>query len=107
DTYSAVDPCTQLIGCPLNGTWTFTITDLWAIDNGFLCDWEINFDPSLYPSLTEFTPNLGLNDPDSAYWTGPGITDQGPATGITTNPEPGDHEYTFTVIDDFGCSYDT
>ncbi len=36
-----------LQGAQLNGKWTFRVTDLWAIDNGFLFDWSIQFDPSL------------------------------------------------------------
>ena len=106
-TYSSVEPFSQLQGCPLNGTWTFTVTDLWGIDNGFLCDWELNFDPSLFPGLTEFTPVLGLADADSAYWEGPGISDTGPSTAIMTATTPGDHQYTFYVVDNFGCTYDT
>jgi hypothetical protein len=37
----------QLQGAQLNGDWTFRITDLWEIDNGFIFDWTIQFDPSL------------------------------------------------------------
>ena len=107
DTYSPVGSCTQLIGCPLNGEWTFTITDMWGADNGFLCDWELNFDPALFPSLTTFTPDLGLEDADSAYWSGPDIVDAGPAVGTLVANTPGEHEFTFTVMDNFGCSYDT
>jgi gliding motility-associated-like protein len=106
-TYSSVEPFSQLQGCPLNGTWTFTIVDLWGIDNGFLCDWELNFDPSLFPGLTEFTPDLGLEYADSAYWEGPDISDPGPATSILTATTPGDYDYTFYVVDNFGCTYDT
>ncbi len=40
-------PFSTLAGAELNGTWTFRITDLWQIDNGFLFDWSIQFDPSL------------------------------------------------------------
>jgi len=36
-----------LQGAQLNGKWTFRITDLWKIDNGYLFDWSIQFDPSL------------------------------------------------------------
>lgn len=36
-----------LQGAQLNGNWTFRVTDLWAIDNGYLLDWSIQFDPSL------------------------------------------------------------
>jgi len=43
--YAAADPWTVLIGTPLNGQWKFVVTDLWPIDNGFLFDWTISFDP--------------------------------------------------------------
>ena len=38
---------TALAGTPLNGEWQMRVTDLWAIDNGFLFGWSIAFDPSL------------------------------------------------------------
>jgi hypothetical protein len=36
-----------LQGAQLNGMWTFRVTDLWQIDNGYLFDWSIQFDASL------------------------------------------------------------
>ena len=45
--YKAVAPWTALTGSSLNGTWEMRVTDLWAIDNGFLFKWSIAFDPSL------------------------------------------------------------
>jgi gliding motility-associated-like protein len=106
-TYSSVEPFNQLVGCPLNGTWTFTVVDLWASDNGFLCDWSMNFNPSLFPDLTEFTPVLGLNAADSAWWSGPDIVSSGPGTAVVVPTTPGTFNYTFSVIDNFGCTYDT
>jgi len=44
--YAADDPWTQLVGSPLNGEWKFVVTDLWPIDNGFLFDWTISFNPN-------------------------------------------------------------
>lgn len=41
-SYTSVDPLSGLLGCPLNGDWTITITDNFAIDNGFIFDWGIN-----------------------------------------------------------------
>ncbi|MCB9596118.1 MAG: hypothetical protein H6719_25575 [Sandaracinaceae bacterium] len=43
--YSASDPWTNLIGAPLNGDWTLSVTDLWPIDNGYIFEWSISFDP--------------------------------------------------------------
>jgi gliding motility-associated-like protein len=107
-TYESVQPFGNLVGCPLNGTWTFTVTDLFAIDNGFLCDWSLAFDPSLFPSLTTFTPILGVNSPDSAGWSGGGfIAGSTPTQGTAAPANPGAYPYTFSVTDNFGCTYDT
>ena len=43
--YAAADPWTALMGTPLNGNWKFVVTDLWPIDNGYLFDWTISFNP--------------------------------------------------------------
>ncbi|MCO5273344.1 MAG: gliding motility-associated C-terminal domain-containing protein [Flavobacteriales bacterium] len=107
-TYSPVQPFTNLIGCPLNGTWTFTVTDLWGADNGFLCDWSINFDPALIPDTAQFTPVLGSSI-DSLGWSGPFLTsDPGDPTEAQATPNvAGSFDYTFHVTDNFGCTYDT
>lgn len=107
-TYSSVQPFTNLLGCPLNGTWTFTVTDLWAADNGFLCDWSLNFNPAIIPDATQFTPVLGTT-PDSSGWTGPALT-ANPANPFLAQATPtgsGSFGYTFHVKDNFGCTYDT
>lgn len=44
--YSAADDWSALIGTPLNGDWTLLVTDLWPLDNGYIFDWSISFDPS-------------------------------------------------------------
>lgn len=107
-TYESLQPMSGFAGCPMNGTWTFTIVDMWAADDGSMCDWQITFDPSLYPDLVEFTPILGSTI-DSAGWTGPGVvTDPNDPFSATATPDaPGDYDFTFTVTDNFGCSYDT
>ena len=46
-TYLPDVPFTALQGVPLNGDWTFRVTDLWGIDSGYLFNWSISFDPSL------------------------------------------------------------
>jgi gliding motility-associated-like protein len=107
-TYTSVQPLSNLVGCPLNGTWTFTLTDQLAIDNGVICNWSINFNPALYPDLTTFTPVIGA-PPDSAYWTGPGVTVDaldGYAASAVMN-DPGVYDFTWTVKNNFGCTFDT
>ena len=104
-TYESAQPWTLLEGCPLNGTWTIEVCDSWGSDNGFIFDWYINFEPSLYPDPIVFTPQIGA-DCDSSFWTGPFIVDDGgDCDNISILPEnQGIFEYVYTVTNDFGCT---
>lgn len=107
---SAGDLC-DLVGCPLNGEWTFSVTDNLAIDNGYIFYWGISFNPELYPGVTTFTPSIG-SGADSSYWVTAGaqwITDITPdADQISITPEvEGVFDYTYVVINSFGCQFDT
>ena len=108
-TYEPVQSLCNLVGCPLNGEWTYQSTDLWGADNGFICSWSINFDPSIIPDVTQFTPELGIETADSAAWTGPFLTldPNDPLHGTATPTGAGDYAYTLSVTDNFGCTYDT
>jgi len=68
DIYSTVGDWDDLIGCPLNGIWSIEICDSWGSDNGFIFDWAVTFDPSLYPEDLSFTPSIGA-DCDSTFWS--------------------------------------
>ena len=108
-TYESVQPFSNLVGCPLNGTWTFQSSDLWGADNGFICGWEINFDPSIIPDLTEFTPSWGP-EADSSSWSGGTVPNELSANGDTlsfTATAPGAYPFIYSVTDNFGCTYDT
>ena len=102
-TYEGMEPFDNLLGCPLNGTWTFTITDLFAIDNGYECGWSINFADG-----TSYIPTLGI-DPDSCGWSGNGLISDpvDPLLAIATPTQAGSFDYVFSVTDNFGCTYDT
>src|SRR5690554_8239991 len=51
-------------GCPLNGDWTLHVSDNWGVDDGYIFEWGIYFDPSLYPD-NEYYQNT-ITD---AYWS--------------------------------------
>lgn len=95
-------------GCPLNGTWSFSVLDNLAIDNGYIFEWGLNLNPALIPGVTTFTPTIGL-DADSSFWTGPGIIDQDFDANYCdiVLDDPGFYDYVFTVTNNFNCTFDT
>jgi len=45
--YQSAKPFTDLIGAMLNGDWMIKVTDLWPIDNGYIFEWSISFNPQI------------------------------------------------------------
>ena len=54
--YRSFDPMNNLLGCPLNGTWTLKVTDDWPIDNGFIFSWGLRFDPAIVSDCANWPP---------------------------------------------------
>ena len=101
--YSTFDPISDLVGCPLNGEWTITVTDYWPIDNGFIFNWSLKFQDILYPSIEAFTPGF-----DSWQWNNHPSIFFSSVDSIAAAPQnAGTAGYTFTVNDSFGCTWDT
>ncbi|NNC84408.1 MAG: PKD domain-containing protein [Flavobacteriales bacterium] len=107
--YQSQEDLCDLVGCPLNGTWTFIVTDNLGIDDGYIFEWGIDLNPELFPGVTTFTPIWGQGADSSAWDAGQFITSiSDDANTITVEPtEPGTYDYTYTTSNDFGCSYDT
>lgn len=101
--YKPYESFNGLLGCPLNGEWTIRVQDLWAIDNGFIFSWGIDFDPSLFPELEKFK-----NEIVSYGWQNNPSIFNFSQTDIEGSPRnAGTASYVFKVTDDFGCAYDT
>lgn len=101
--YNSFQSLDVLLGCPLNGEWTLTVQDLWAIDNGWIFEWSIGFDPSLYPNIETFNPQIvdytWNNNASVIYFS---------QDSIQVSPQnAGTPNYTFQVTDEFGCVNDT
>ena len=107
-TYESDNPLTGLVGCPLNGEWSLELCDDQGLDDGYVFEWSINFDPLLYPDPVTYTPVIAANCGGSS-WSGPGIiSTSGDCNNICINTTvAGDFDYDYSVTDDFGCSYDT
>jgi len=97
-SYASFQPLTNLIGCPMNGEWTITITDNWTVDNGYIFGWYLNlnyinlfFPPSLSSWSSAAKSDVIIDNPNN-----------GSAKVVLSTP--GTHEYTFTAINNAGFS---
>lgn len=106
--YTSLQSFSAFIGSTLNGTWTLTITDQLFADDGYIFEWYLIINPALYPDLVSFTPIYGPGA-DSTFWSGPGIVsmDPGADTAVVSPSAVGENEFTYTVTNDFGCTFDT
>lgn len=107
--YESQNDLCDLVGCPLNGTWTFVVTDNLGIDDGYIFEWGINLNPELFPGVTTFTPQWGQLADSSSWGAGDFIDALSPdGNTITVSPTaPGTYDYTFSTLNDFGCTFDT
>ena len=87
----------NILGTPLNGDWTFVVVDLWAIDDGTLFWWNLNFDPSVTPPSNSIASEAWDADPSIIDTNGNIITVQPATSGV--------HCYTYRATDDLGCEY--
>ncbi len=103
--YQAFGSMADFLGCPLNGEWTIIVTDLWASDNGWIFEWGIDFEPSLYPQQETFSPEI-----QNLYWEDNStifdyFTD---SSRIAAAPVfAGNLSYRLVAEDEFGCVSDT
>lgn len=100
--YMPVNSFAGLIGCPLNGSWTIQVTDHLAIDNGYIFNWDINFNSALL-SASSFTPTIA----SQGWVANPTLTSTGPTTANVVPVSQGTPCYTYSVTDNFGCTYTT
>jgi len=107
-TYESLNSLGGLVGCDLNGVWQIEVCDLLGSDDGYIFSWGIDFAPHLFPGVSYFKPQIGLQA-DSSYWA-PDATAVMTADGnsITVTPTvAGNHIYTYTAVNNHGCTNDT
>lgn len=102
-SYLPVGNFSSLIGCPLNGNWTINITDNLASDDGYIFGWGLDFNSSLAPSSTQYTPAVV----SEGWQADPTITSTAGNTITVTPTVAGPACYTYQMTDEFGCDYDT
>ena len=109
--YAPIQPLSNLVGCPTNGVWTFSVIDNWGADDGTIFSFGLTLDPSYYPQTVTFQPQIGLNA-DSSSWSSSVsgfISSLSPdGNSVTVNPTAaGVYPLSFFMTDNFGCDYDS
>jgi subtilisin-like proprotein convertase family protein len=99
-TYAPIQSFAGLVGCPLNGNWTITVTDNLASDNGYIFNWDINFNASLVTAAS-FTPTIV----SQGWLASPILTSTGATTANVIPTNQGTPCFTYSVTDNFGCTY--
>jgi gliding motility-associated-like protein len=113
-TYASEEPFSNLVGCPLNGTWSLLVCDWFSSDDGTVFSWGMDFDPSLYAGISGFTPTYPTNSTGTT-WSGNNGASTGMITSVSgdgnqvcvTPTATGTYSYNFTGTDEYGCTYDT
>lgn len=101
--YESEEPLSGLIGCPLNGEWTIRVTDNLGIDDGWIFNWSISFADYLFPDLESFNVPI-----DTVFWQEAPNLIFYTSDSLAANPAAaGQSDYTLTMIDSFGCQWDT
>lgn len=120
DYYLPADDLTQLIGCPLNGTWSIQICDYFGIDNGWVFGWSIDL---CNREADEYTCKYDVKVRDIAWEidSNQGHFERGDFRGLHISPVEGRPGYYYAtaidtggtfdahlnIVDNFGCEWDT
>ena len=100
-TYLPVGDFNDFVGTSLNGNWTITVTDNLNIDNGWIFSWGITINQNIIPSSWSFDnyivdESFVISNDNIVSYTN---------SSINIQPEPGTHNYTYEVVDNFGCTF--
>jgi subtilisin-like proprotein convertase family protein len=98
--YMPVQPFTNLIGCPLNGNWTISVTDNLNLDNGYISTWDINFNQNIPGASGSFTPSTV----SQGWVSSTGLTSTGATTATVAPTTVGQNCYTYSATNNFGCT---
>lgn len=102
--YLPEDDFATFAGCPINGQWTIIVQDNLTIDDGYIFEWGLFFDPAFFPGANGYQNIIVSED----WQNDPTIVSGQSDTVLVVQPTtPGFTYYTYEITDDFGCDYDT
>jgi len=104
--YVPYESFSLLEGCPLNGEWKIQVCDTWAVDNGWIFEWELALDPDILPTTWSYSASvydvdwsLGGNATTELVTDSPLVYKLKPSPSLSS----GSYNGSFTVNDAFGC----
>jgi len=100
-SYLPVGDLSDFVGDYLNGAWTITVIDNIGTDNGWIFSWGMTINQNIIPSSWSFDnyivdQSFALSNDNIVSYTN---------SSINIQPEPGTHNYTYEVVDNFGCTF--
>jgi subtilisin-like proprotein convertase family protein len=103
--YLPIGNLCDLVGCPINGTWSLTVSDMMTSDSGYLFSWGITLDESVFISDGDYLTTVN-DGPLDTFWlnNGEGFIDENLDLLIANSSEGGITEYTYHVQNSAGCS---
>ncbi len=101
-TYMPNESFNNLTGCPLNGDWIIKATDQIIGTSGHVLGWSLYFKDDFYPDSLIFTPEI-LEE----KWVDENGNEIGSNPANANLNTEGEYKFTFSALDDFGCTWDT
>ncbi|TXB64698.1 T9SS type B sorting domain-containing protein [Vicingus serpentipes] len=93
----------SLIGCPIDGNWTITVTDNIGADNGYIFEWGITLNPDINPNSEFYDVAIA----DGFWQASPDIIASYDSMSVAYTQVEGENQYIFQVTDEYGCEFDT
>ncbi|WP_158961492.1 T9SS type B sorting domain-containing protein [Myroides fluvii] len=90
----------NFIGAPLNGIWRLQVEDKWQGHSGRLKCWDIAFDERFQKLALTFQPVIA-----NSYWMPHPDLVMENGQMVAKPLFPGEHTYTYVVVDDYGCTH--
>lgn len=119
DYYTPYTTFSELVGCPLNGTWKIRVNDKWPIDNGWVFSWSMDICGVSQDDDCKYTvgidsliwrpnPEEEYHDYDLGYYRGVIVNQATPTVSYISTPDTaGTFPIDVFVYDEFGCVWDT
>ncbi len=119
DYYLPFSDFSELVGCPLNGTWKVRVYDTWGGDNGWIFNWSMDICGVSQDDDCKYTvgidslvwrpnPAPQYHDYDLGHYRGLEVRKAAPTVSYILSPDTaGTFPIDVLVYDEFGCVWDT